>query len=255
MKFYKLINSDNEYIGVASSKDFVEYIKKSGYFLTAGEVNGQFVLLNAQLYRDTWMKVLPDQPINYQQVRVMEIEEKEYTTLHDLEEQARNDEEFVPNYEPFIPVDEEIIPEYHETDTISELTLNRIRELKIQALSKVCHETIEAGFDIELRGEVKHFSLDTQDQLNLMTLGTLTSSQSLIPYHADGEECKFYSANEINSIITAANQHKIYHTTYYNALKQYVNTLETRDEITAVEYGDEIPEELKTAVLKAVEEM
>lgn len=253
MKFYKLINSNNEYIGVASSKDFVEYIKKSGYFLTAGEVNGQFVLLNAQLYRDTWMKVLPDQPINYQQVRVMEIGEEEYTTLHDLEEQARNDEEFVPNYEPFIPVDEEIIPEYHETDIISELTLNRIRELKIQALSKVCHETIEAGFDIELRGEVKHFSLDTQDQLNLMTLGTFTSSQSLIPYHADGEECTFYTAEEINQIINAATSFKNYQLAYYNSLKTYINALDNVDDITAITYGTPIPDEYKSDVLRVLE--
>jgi len=49
-----------------------------------------------------------------------------------------------------------------------------------------------------LRGKIKHFSLTTQDQLNLMNLGTMARTQNLIPYHADGEECEFYTSEEIN---------------------------------------------------------
>jgi hypothetical protein len=60
-------------------------------------------------------------------------------------------------------------------------------------MSRTCRQTIEAGFDLVLRGETRHFSLTTQDQLNLMSLGTLVQTQDLIPYHADGEECEFYT--------------------------------------------------------------
>jgi len=73
--------------------------------------------------------------------------------------------------------------------------LEFVRSSKISIMSNACHKTIEQGFDLELRGETKHFSLDTQDQLNLMSLSTLDSYS--IPYHADGEEVVFYSPNEI----------------------------------------------------------
>jgi len=86
-----------------------------------------------------------------------------------------------------------------------------------------------------------------------MSLNVLAQTQSMIPYHADGEECEFYAAEEINEIVEAANAFKIYHTTYHNALKGYINSLETIEDIAAVEYGIEIPEEYKTDVLKALE--
>jgi len=76
-----------------------------------------------------------------------------------------------------------------------------MKESKINEMSRICRQTIEAGFDLELRGETRHFSLSTQDQLNLISLSTMAQTQSIIPYHADGEECEFYTADEINIII------------------------------------------------------
>jgi hypothetical protein len=86
-----------------------------------------------------------------------------------------------------------------------------------------------------------------------MSLGVMAQTETLIPYHADGEECDFYTVEEINEIIDTANAFKIYHTTYYNALKGYINSLETIEDIAAVTYGMEIPEEYQTNVLKALE--
>ena len=80
----------------------------------------------------------------------------------------------------------------------------------------------------------------------------MLQSQSMIPYHADGEEVMFYSAEEIQEIIDTANAFKIYHTTYYNSLKNYINSLETIEEIAAIEYGVDIPEEYQSDVLKAL---
>lgn len=85
-----------------------------------------------------------------------------------------------------------------------------------------------------------------------MSLSIMAQTEELIPYHADGEECIFYTAEEINTIVSAANTHKIYHTTYYNALKRYVNSLNTIEDVLAVEYGIEIPEEYQTEVLKTL---
>lgn len=119
-------------------------------------------------------------------------------------------------------------------------------------MSRACRATIEGGFSLELRNEIKHFSLDTQDQLNLMNLSILAQTQSLIPYHADDEECVFYTNEEINEIVETANAWRIYHTTYYNSLKKYINALEDVEAIGAIEYGIDIPEEYQTEVLRAL---
>ena len=113
-------------------------------------------------------------------------------------------------------------------------------------MSNACRQNIEAGIDIEMYGEIKHFSLTTQDQLNLMSLQTLAQTSDIVPYHADGEDVIFYTPEEINDIIDSANALKIYHTTYYNALKNYINALNTIEEISAIEYGIEIPEQYQT---------
>lgn len=144
-------------------------------------------------------------------------------------------------------------PNYNEEQIIpDDGTLEFIRSSKISEMSLQCRRTIEAGVDVELRMETKHFSMDTQDQLNLMSLGVMAQTQELIPYHADGETCIFYTADEINQIVAAATAHKVYHTTYYNALKNYINSLSTIEEIAAITYGTPIPDEYQSEVLKVI---
>ena len=63
----------------------------------------------------------------------------------------------------------------------------------------------------------------------------------------------FYTSNEINEIIQTATELKIYNTTYFNALKGYINSLETLEDISAIVYGTTIPEEYKSDVLKVLE--
>jgi len=170
---------------------------------------------------------------NYTIATVVTIGEQEYNILVPAVEAAP------------VPIEEEepepviVVP----VDPIDELTLEYVRTSKLSEMSRACRDTIENGFDLELRDEVKHFSLDTQDQLNLLTLSAMAQTQSLIPYHADNEECIFYTNEEINEIVETANAWKIYHTTYYNALKGYINALETIEEIGEIYYGIEIPEE------------
>lgn len=246
MKFYKLIQ-DTSFIGIASSENFREYNEDSGYLLMSNEVNGQFVELHSQLYRDTWMALLPQKQFSFQEVRIIEITEQEFMELLALD--------FVdnPDYEPYIGPDYEP-PVYDEPiDNADEVTLEYAKAQKLLQLSQTCRMTIENGFDLELRGETHHFSLTTQDQLNLISLNTMTATQQLIPYHADGETYTFYTVEEINQIISAANTFKIYHTSYYNALKSYVNTLESIEAVIAITYGTPIPDEYKSDVLMALE--
>jgi hypothetical protein len=86
-----------------------------------------------------------------------------------------------------------------------------------------------------------------------MSLSAIAQTEQLIPYHADGETCEFYTAAEINEIIAAATLLKNYNIAYYNSLKAYINSLETMENISTVTYGTQIPDEYKSDVLKVLE--
>lgn len=243
MNYYK-IYTDSTFIGIVCSMEYVTYQPQNNMLTRSNEQVGQFADYNGKLYRDTWMKPLPNGvDYEYQSATIEPITEEEYNLLYDSIE--HNQKIFVGNTKEEEPiVEQEIKPDR---------TIEFVKRSKINEMSNTCKNTIEAGFDLEIRGEIKHFSLDTQDQLNLMSLGIMAQTQSLIPYHADGEECIFYTDQEINNIVDSANAFKIYHTTYYNSLKNYINALETIEEISIIEYGIDIPEEYQTDVLKALQ--
>ena len=79
----------------------------------------------------------------------------------------------------------------------------------------------------------------------------VTSGEAVIPYHADGELCEYFSAADIGLVIKTSTELKAYHTTYYNSLKLYIQSLDDRDAIADVYYGISVPEEYESDVLKA----
>ena len=241
MKYYKLL--DDEFIGVVSSNNFVRENPNNGWLLTSNESLGQFVSFENKLYRDFWMQPIPNSVQTYMRVEIKEITKEEYDVLKAA----------IDNNDPII-IDDDDDDEYIPESVIEELdiTIEFARESKIKEMSAACRRVIEQGFNLELRGTIHHFSLDTQDQLNLITLSGMAQTQDNIPYHADGESCIFYTAAEINAIVAAATQFKIYHTTYYNTLKTYINALDTLEAIGAITYGVEIPEEYQSDVFKAI---
>jgi hypothetical protein len=46
-----------------------------------------------------------------------------------------------------------------------------------------------------------------------------------VPYHAKGQEAKMFSGADIKKILTAVNKHRLYHLTYVNVLKNYIQHL------------------------------
>lgn len=244
MKYYKIIKN-NSFIGVVYSGQFIAQGKNTNKLFYANEVTGQFVNYNGTLYRDYWMVAIENPPFPFIIADIIEITEEEYNTI---KQAIDNDEEII------IDDDEEeeeqpVVPTPEEPDAMIEF----VRTTKLNEMSKTCRQVIEEGFDLEIRGETQHFSLSTQDQLNLMNLNVLAETQELIPYHADGETCIFYTAEEIKTIASTATQFRIYQTTYYNALKDYINALDTIEAIATITYGTPIPEEYKSDVLRILE--
>ncbi len=240
MEYYKIIYS-NQLIGVVSTKNFIAYNIAAQCFFRSNKELGEYISYDGKLYRDSWMhptqitrdfltaKILPISAEEYQ----IYAQAEEFNVIDDVEEE---------------PKEPEPLPE----DPNDIISLEFIRTSKLNEMSHTCNQVIESGFDLQLSdGNTHHFSLTTQDQINLISLGSMAANgMEEIPYHADGETCIFYTAEEINHIVTAATNYKIYHTTYYNALKNYINHLDTIEQIAAVTYGMELPEEYQTDVLK-----
>ncbi len=94
-----------------------------------------------------------------------------------------------------------------EARKIIEPTLEEVKADKIKQLSDICEKTIFNGIDVILSdGSLKHFSLKTEDQINLnglvnqVSLGTIKAENG-VPYHADGELCTLFSIFPMSDFI------------------------------------------------------
>ena len=245
MKYFKIVK-DDQIVGAISSDDFIFRTPHGAFFRTTDEF-GELAEFQHQFYRAPWMLAMNYEAPKYIEASILPISEDEYKAfIHAFESNEEiaeiEEEEEMPNEEEQQPI-----------DPIALDSIEFIRSSKLKEVSYACRHTIESGFDIELSDkQMHHFSLDTQDQLNLITLSAMAETEELIPYHADGELCKFYSAAEIKAIVAGATKFKTYHTTYHNALKAYINSLSTIEEISAITYGIELPEEFQSDVLKAI---
>ena len=244
MAYYKIIQN-NKIIGIVDNFSFRYLNTINNMILSTNIQKACFVEYKSILYHDSWMLDIPNSFKCYQFALIKEINQEEYNVLlQALRENTIVDDKSEP--EPLEP----IVDYHNDNDTTS---LDFVKNSKISQLSYICNKTIENGFDVELLDGVHHFSLTTQDQLNLITLSTMVA-QGLeqIPYHADGELCKFYTPSDIHLIIEGATNFKTYHTTYFNALKNYVNSLDDIHQIAEIQYGIELPEEYQSEVLKAL---
>ena len=129
--------------------------------------------------------------------------------------------------------------------------IETIRNIKLKEISDACNHTIISGIDIEFNKEKVHFNLSIEDQSNINNLFRVVElGGTEFPYQSDGGECRIYTAAEIAQIYIASQTLITTQTTYHNALKQYVQSLSSIDDITAVIYGMELPEPYLTSVNK-----
>lgn len=122
-------------------------------------------------------------------------------------------------------------------------SLSVVMSAKLAEISKACNAVIENGVDIKLGEESVHFNLDIKDQSNINNLFRVVElGGTEFPYQADGGVCRIYTAAEIVEIYVAAQTLITAQTTYHNELKQYVQSFESAEEISAVQYGMNLPE-------------
>ena len=79
----------------------------------------------------------------------------------------------------------------------------------------------------------------------------MASGATQLEYHTDGQACRYYSAKDMQLIITAAMSFVSYHTTYCNALNMWIAGCETIEEVQSIKYGVTVPDTYQSEVLKA----
>jgi hypothetical protein len=210
--------------------------------ISCTEQEAECIQIEDNYYHAGWMKAVRED-IGAITADVIEIDKEEYDELYELIE---HDEEIEPYPEPEPSPEPEPEPE--------DITVAYAKKLKLKDMSNTCNNIIFAGIDVVLSDEeTHHFSLTEYDQLNLFKLETLArSGQEALPYHEDGELCKFYPAVDIIAIANAATQYITYHTTYFNSLKAYINSLRSLNTISKVTYGMDIPEKYQSDVWKEI---
>lgn len=243
MSYYKLI-SGSTFVGIANQYDFRKFQHKHSVILACREDTAQYVQCNGLLYRADWMVPTTTDEIAYETVDIVRIEKDEYDILYEAVEQGKDIVVEPGHTEPDI--------EKPVVDPNTEVTVEFVKSSKIAELSAICNKLIENGVDVVLSdGESYHFSLTTQDQLNLITLQSMVvAGETMIPYHADDELCRYYSVADITLVMNAATAHKTYHVTYFNSLKEYVSALDSIADISAITYGVIIPDEYQSDILK-----
>ena len=91
--------------------------------------------------------------------------------------------------------------------------VEQVREAKRQEIGVACSAAIYAGINV---GE-SHYSLTEHDQTEIMAqYTTVKEGAAAVPYHADGELCRMYTAEEFTTLAQAATAHIFYHRTYCN---------------------------------------
>lgn len=142
----------------------------------------------------------------------------------------------------------EILPPEPYEPTLEELQVAKKREI-----SQACETAIYSGVDVTLTdGSTEHFSLTEHDQLNLFGKQVqLAAGTTELEYHADGQPCRYYTAEDMQIITSTAMAYVSYHTTYCNAINMWIVGCKSTEEVQQIYYGADVPEQYQSDVLKA----
>lgn len=215
MKYYKIIK-DKEFIGVGTTLNLRRFQNKHQILLICDETQVQYIQFGDVFYRANWMWPENTDSVKYEIADVIRIEKDEYDLL--LKAVETNEE---------IAIEEESIIEVEHV-VVEEPTIDYVRASKIAELKRDCNKAITNGVDIKLSdGETRHFSMSLEDQINLLTMAYL-SDESV------------YSIEDMKTIIAETNVFKNSHIAKFKQLKDRVNSLNIIQEVSAVNYHQEV---------------
>lgn len=124
----------------------------------------------------------------------------------------------------------------------------QVRAAVKQEIGAACTAAIYAGITV---GESR-YSLTEHDQTEIMAQFTaIKEGAAAVPYHADGELCRMYPAEEFTTLAQAATEHVFYHRTYCNHLNAWIARADL-EELGCITYGAALPEDLDKHMAEVV---
>lgn len=121
-----------------------------------------------------------------------------------------------------------------EKENIDEVKANKITEM-----SKETQQNIINGFDLDIDGEIKHFSLESHDQQNIIAicqyLDQNEDSEGYL-YHADNEELTLYSRENMNLIRDKMIETIMNNISTYHTIKKKITDATSIDEINKISF-------------------
>lgn len=136
--------------------------------------------------------------------------------------------------------------------TADENELTKVKNTFIEKMSLKCKQAIVSGFNLKLSDDLFYnFKLTVEDQLNLMVIeNQINNGETFFIYHATSSPCKVFSKEDMQKIIQQAKKHTLFHTTYFNALKQYIQKLTDVKAVEAVKYGIDVSDTVEDDSIK-----
>lgn len=118
--------------------------------------------------------------------------------------------------------------------------VEQVRAVRKQEIGAECSAAIYAGVDVG----GSHYSLTEHDQTELLAQAqAVKEGAAAVPYHADGELCRMYPAEEFTALAQAATAHVFYHRTYCNHVNAWIARADLA-ELDSIKYGAELPADL-----------
>ena len=252
MKFFKIIKDNIKFIGVATSDSFRYFQRKHNLILSCNEIKAQYLICNGEFYRDYWMSPTINNNIKYIIASISEIDEFEYNSLKQAIDEGKDFDIPLQSEEETsesTSIEEELLHStYPEKESI---TLDYVKNLKISVMNVKCKHAITSGIDIFFESTFinEHFDLTIEDQINLNSLRYEINSKDRVPYHCKGGEFKYYSKQDILTILGKMDNHILFHNSYFNSLKKYINSLTDYRDVVNIEYGQDFPNIYKSDIL------
>lgn len=241
-KYVKIENLENKIVDALSVLQFVKWDNRAKMVVNCRDTDSDRMGLLSYDASTIWhIDGAPKFPVErgYITTTYTEINKEEFDIIRKAIDDGK---EIEPEPDPE--------PEPEDDSSVAFVKVAKIREMK-----NTCENLIYAGIDVTLSDEESHhFSLTDHDQLDIFKLEMIARSgeQEFLPYHEDGELCKFYPAQDIIAIADCATNFIMYHTTYFNSLKAYINSLRSLNTVARVVYGMDIPEKYQSDVWKEI---
>lgn len=122
--------------------------------------------------------------------------------------------------------------------------VEQVRAATRQEIGLSCSAAIYAGVDV---GKL-HYSLTEHDQTEIMAqYTTVREGAAAVPYHAGGELCRMYPAEEFTALAQAATAHIFCHRTYCNHVNAWIARADLA-ELMGIAYGVALPEDLAASM-------